>query len=74
MQERQLGELNTPMIKTCSVFLTQRTDVGSQVLVLSGRTADFGDAIDPSDRDLSIFATAARSLLMKTGCLVSPSA
>lgn len=60
------------MIKACSVFLTQRTDAGVQVLVLNGKTANFGEASDAEDRDLSIFATAARSMMMKTGCLISP--
>ena len=32
---------------------------------------DFGDEIDALDRDMSIFFTIARSLMQKSGCLMS---
>ena len=37
----------------------------------SSQLLEFGDDIDSNDRDLSIFNTAARSFMMKSGCLLS---
>ena len=74
--KKSLSDLNQPLISSCSVYAFRLSDQGIPVFLTreeDGReTANFGEVIDPEDRDLSIFATAARSFHTKTGCLLSP--
>ena len=70
------------MLKSCSVYPYQviKQDDGSEVIQYllrkietdDGRAElkDFGDIVDPLDRDYSIFYTAARSFYSLTGTLI----
>ena len=71
--KKSLSDLNQPLIASCSVYAFRLSDQGIPLFLTreeDGREiANFGEVIDPQDRDLSIFATAARSFHTKTGCL-----